>query len=355
MKKLFLVHTPFQLLSVLNIIAEKFESNQCEIIFLHKNLEKYADSVDKKIKIYFFREIYENIKFKNDILNRISLISYIFKVKRCLKKRIDNKICYNELFIPSKHISCNIIYNYLKKFNRITLNIYDEGIGTYLENYFIGEGNVMYRILNKVFLEKFAWDERKKLYLYRPDLFDKKELTFEIEKIYYNKENYKKFEKLIDSEEKKKYIEAKIIILNQGNIFKEVENTNLLVEKFRKFLLRSQIIVKLHPRLGLSSSQEKITKSKLSIPFEMIYPDLEIENKIVVSMYSTGCLTPYILSDKNPYIIFLGNLNNNGNCDNIFNSKFFKRIVDSYPKNKIFFPKTEEELDEIVNLLKIRM
>lgn len=355
MKKLFLVHTPFQLISVLNIIIENFELTQCEIVFLHKNLEKYIDSIDKKIRVYFYKDIYENIKFKNNLLNRINLIVYACRVKKYLTRVENSKVQYDEIFIPSKHITCNIIYNYFETFNDIILSIYDEGIGTYLENYFIGKGNKSYRIINKFFCKKFMWDQRKRIYLYRPDLFNSENLNIKVKKIFYNKKNYENFLKLLQLKEKQKYLEAKIIVLEQGNVYKEEENVSLLIKKFRKILSKSQILIKKHPRLGLNSLTNEVIKSDLSIPFEMVYPELEIENKILVSMYSTGCLTPYILSDKKPYIIFLGCLNTRKVFEDVFNSEFFKKIILFYPKEKILFPKNEKELDEIVEILKYKI
>lgn len=120
------------------------------------------------------------------------------------------------------------------------------------------------------------------------------------------------------------------------------------VQKIADVVGKENILVKIHPRnpvnrfaqLGFKTNQD------LSIPWEVIAPNIGIENKVLITMFSQSVITPYILSGRMGKALVLGKIDK-GDTSTILRGldfmdrKFFKVFPD-----KFFVPESEMEFEE---------
>jgi len=353
-KNLFLIHTPFQLMNCLNIIENYYKNDLNDVVFMHKNLKQYTSLVEQysdKVKAYNYEFLFDEYAETNKTLIRINLVISLLKGKRAIKK-VDNKdTMYDSLFIPSENIGCNITYNYFYGLNRsLALHVYDDGVGTYAEGYLKGKQHSIYEKISRILFGTFFWRKINKIFCYQPELIDDSDLM--IDKIKINSE--KKIENLFSEKLSdtliKKYNKSKIIYLDQGNLPLSYENANIFFGICKKKHKRIEVLFKNHPRVKPVYNWDSIEVDDSGKPLEAIFFNVDIGNKVIVSMCSTGCLTPYILKGEYPYVIFLGLLNTK-KYEHILSTPYFQNVITAYKPNKIFIPRNNDELENIIDYL----
>jgi len=351
---LFLVHTPYQLLNCLNIIENDFKDDSNDIVFLHENMEKYhklINAYNRNINIYKYKKLYERHNFKNRFIIRLFLIFRLIQGESLIKDVKNKNRVYDAIFVPSENVECNIIYNYFyKKNNLLSLYVYDDGFGTYTPNFIEGRKNIIYRLLSVLIYGFFFWENVERLYCYQPELIDYQNNGVKKKKINSNSKIEDIFSRNVDNTILKKYKNSEIIYLDQGNIPYSYENSNIFFELCKKYFNENEILLKTHPRVKSKYDYNFIKKDNKGNTFEEIFFRLDIENKILVSMCSTGCLNPYILKNKYPYVIFLGFVNNQ-NYKQFFSTPYFKKVLNNYKSDRIFIPKTEKELENSIKFI----
>ena len=353
-KNLFLVHTPFQLMNCLNIIENYYKNEINEIAFLHKNMKQYSSLVKKynsKIQLYHYEFLYDDYKKSNKILIKILLVISLIKGKKSIKKVENRNELYDSLFIPSKNIGCNIAFNYFYGLNHsLELCVYDDGVGTYENGYLKNEKYSIYKRISNILFGVFFWSKIKKVFCYQPEFIDDSNLDIEKHKIVSEEKIESLFSEKIDECLVSKYNESRIIYLDQGNISFSYENTKDFLEVCKKVYKKNEVLIKNHPRVRPVYECDLFETDNSGNIFESIFFNIDIENKILVSMYSTSCLTPYLLKEKYPYVIFLGLLNTN-KYESIFSTSYFQNVITNYMTNKILIPRDNVVLERVLDIV----
>lgn len=353
-RNLFLIHTPFQLMNCLNIIEEHYKDATNEMVFLHKNLTKYKNLVKEykeDIIIYNYEFLYFEYKEKDYFTIRVLLVLNMIKGKKRMKKVENCGGNYDIVFVPSKDITCNIVYSHFYKNNSLLkLYAYDDGVGTYIDGYFEGGKHYLYEKVSIMLFGNFFWEHVRAIFSYRPEFIYNSSKNVSIFKINSKRVVENLFSKKVTSELVKKYNESKVIYLDQGYNQLFCESAKILFEICANLFKKEEVLIKNHPRIASGYSFNNFAIDDSGNSFESVMFRTDIENKILISMYSTSCLTPFLLKDTCPIVIFLGKLNTNIN-DDIFKSVYFKYVIDNYKGNRIFFPKTSDELIEILEIL----
>ena len=345
-KVLFLIYTPFQLFSSLNIIDSIIVSNEIHIIIMHENIKRYTNT----IKHFYNVQIYEyDFMFNSSIKSKKRIRIHLDMIKKMCEWKIkmnyvdNSKISYNQIFVPSDSVGCNVVFSHFYNINKeVILNVFDDGIGTYQYGYLNKDRKYVYALISKFIFGNFFWRKVKVLYGYKPELIDKEDDI----KIYQLKmsDKVKEIISLDATCDYHEYQTKKLIYLDQG----ELENMTGILDKFfdlsKQYFSMNLIVAKKHPRLAsyIPNSYSNIDNS--GTPFESICSKLDNDNFLIVSLYSTACITPYMLFNLSPYIIFLGRIDNN-DMENVFESTFMKTIIKEYEPGKLFIPRTFEELE----------
>ena len=83
---------------------------------------------------------------------------------------------------------------------------------------------------------------------------------------------------------------------------------------------------------------------------EYFYVNSDIENNTLISVFSTACLSPFFMFNKEPRVIFLYKIIglDKKNDYNLNFIKFIEKIQNNYKqKDRFLIPRTLDELDEI--------
>lgn len=352
MKRLFVCSTPYHVFVSICIVMQLKNGDNDLILLNHSSaLSNIYDNIKKeKIfkKIFFIDSIKFEMKEKNYNTARklISLLKYYKKPFDYLPRMFfdydEFYSCGHERITDIANIACHKGNKSIKNY------LYEEGIASYtpediknskIKNYF-----------NKIMGCKYLNYENNVIYLFFPDLAEKnfysKIIEIQIEE--------KKIKKLLnkvflfnDCLINSKYIYLDQPIEDNYNYkFNEVDT--LLKNEF----FVNNIAIKLHPRSKNDYKKIPYEKINSEAMWEMICLNNSVENKVLISVYSTACFTPKILFGQEPQIIFLldyEKISFNG-PNNIKEKKhFIQRYMNLYSdSSKICIPKN---IDELKNFL----
>src|SRR5699024_10046503 len=112
--------------------------------------------------------------------------------------------------------------------------------------------------------------------------------------------------KLFDFHEKA-IIEDKFIFFEQ-EMDGLVEGIDNRMKEIYLQIENDQMILKKHPRSNFNEITNKKIYQNKHLPWEIIALNSDVENKVLISYYSTALISNKTILDKEPIIIFLYNL-----------------------------------------------
>ena len=116
---------------------------------------------------------------------------------------------------------------------------------------------------------------------------------------------------------------------------------------------KDELVVKMHPASKNINYPDNVLKFFDRIPFELIMDSYSMDNKILISIFSTACFSPKSLMDEEPYIILTYRIMKNWFSINSQYLELIEQVKDSYKKpEKIMIPDSIEELTK--DILRIR-
>jgi len=343
-KFVYIAHTPYQVMSILNIISQIQSQHEHFILMSHHNLDRYVDICENyrdDIKATVVNVFCTKAKTTGRLRAHFNLIFNLFKTKWGANKLSYLRDYYDFLFVPSDNIACRVVFHCLRKVNpNLQLKLFDDGIGTYDLRPFRKE-NIIGRFVYSIFLNKNFSGYFRALYCYQPDLISEKPNSVELVKIECSNGVKDLFVRNI-SISGDKYIGKKVIFLDQG-----LPETVELLSCFKiieKFFKKDEILVKMHPRvcgrnyLGYETSHD-------GIPLELLSLVFDFSDTILVTYSSGGCIMPLLLFGENGghalYLIQLCNYF--GNQDSTV--RFLERFRNKFGSNSILIPLNNYELD----------
>lgn len=348
-KHLFIIYTPYQLLSALNIYYER-KLNSCYFVLVNSNMRKFIGYYDnfEGIKTIDLSEIYDDNVFTG-FKAHLQILKDIPRKNRIISKQIALWQDVDELFIPSDDMIVRIIYKKVKKNNaQVILSLMDDGIGTY-------NGRMHYRkrllsvIFYAIFLNKNFYESISYIYCYHPELFKTSLNGIEIKKIMMNQVIVASFyplaSKAIDS-----YLGKKIIFLDQGYVNDHIQEC---LKCISRHFNNEEVIIKKHPRIDTKVDYLAFHVVEDGLPTEILFPLLKLDNTLVVSVDSTGCITPYLINEITPYCILLFevlNKDDEGKC-----RKLFETINKGIGYNYVLMPKSVDEFEKMLVTIKNKL
>lgn len=354
-KSLFVLYTPYQLISAINIVKMLGIKN-ADCLIMHKNLLMYKKSMGIYFSgdIYFFEELTEQF-FKKTKFTRLDILLRIMYAKRYVKKKKVLKKIYDELYVPSDEAICRVVYKEMVVANpSVKLNLIDDGVGTYEKQLFANKRWIS-RIVYSLLLTKRYSENIKRIFCYHPKLLTCNPFDAEICKIKYNGEFdiFRPFvKKYIDL-----YVGKKVIFLDQGKFSDQSKKVLLyLAESFGK----NNILIKMHPRIGeCQNFYDGYTITDDGLPFEAIISEVDCSSCLVVSYSSTGCITPYLLFGIKPKVVFYYCMDNTDYSTTILESidKINSIEGEEYinvPKSKDEFIRVIQEIRECIKPIQLR-
>lgn len=360
MKNAFFCSTPYQVLVAINIKMNFLMETTSDIYILnHLNFQegrKISTILDEKLSIFNKVKYVDCINLSTSLktgsdFERYRKIINAFRNVDLISQKYFNfqDSQYDEVYFstPNKMVQLATVYLY-KKNKKLNINLFEDGLGGYTDN-----------------LRSMTWKEKifqiltgshkifdyNKYYLFKPELYSGAIKQKKLKKI----PPLKNLEKDIKHALNKTFtytdennIKERVILFEQPieGLDEEINTKviNCINESFGK-----NFIIKPHPRSKITNKNSNTLNT--SIPWEILVLNSDIENKILISYFSTALTTNKMVFNEEPYLIFLFNLAEVREQVNLPKdlSLFLKDFSKEYQnKEKIFIPGNLQELSDIV-------
>ena len=361
--ELFVCSSNYQLLNAIMIIREyKIEA---DLIVTRESI--WSDcKLDILTQEKIFKQIYkwtvlletlgdEKIKKPSDRIKiQIKkIITYLNKKKIWNSLPNKNKQ-YTRINIAYVDSVTLWIYTYFKKTGS-TLSLYEDG--TYSYRCLEVEQTFIRKIFGKILYGGASVEECVRIYVKHPE---KLRLGSHVVKILRIEENFD-FDVLTKTllplynltKDWMTSFEKKVIYFDQNIELNEVKNIQKnIANETAKIFGRKNVLVKLHPSSRNIDYGKDMIVFRERLPFELAIIYKNMNNKVLISIFSTACMTPKLDFDQEPYVIFTYKLY--GNSFSI-NEKYLDQVdqlIESYKnKSKVKIPNNMEEYMLMIKLI----
>lgn len=366
-KVLGIVSTNYHLLVFL-FLKETCLRNYDQIDLVVTDKTPYMEEVYQKGAFApFFDNVYfaDGRKIKNPYKNALVTLyeSFVYNqtTKEILEKQIRHedgtlsmqKPCkldtYNDVYFASPGMPDEIVKELgktlIKNNKNVEFHRFEDGFASYTKSpeHFINTelGQKLYRILMRYDIAK----KEKELLLFEPYLAEKN-VGFEKRKI---EKGEKEIAAVIDMVQKILVFQSspfpeKFVFLGQGteNGMGNSKTYQSLILEIRDAVGYENMVIKPHPRGKYDDFKGAMKVYKDPCPFELAVANGDMEGKVLISYYSTACVSAKLLFKSNCKIIFLNKLaadSFNEKCDY---EDYFKKVTEIF--EDIYIPKSKEEL-----------
>lgn len=346
-KKVFIVQSPYQLMTVLNIIYGQNADNEKNIILLaHQRLTGYQFLCDniRRTECEFAEALCLSYKVGLRLNAYIGIVKNIIHLKkRCRAiKYFDSGV--SQFYVPSDDVVCRVAYYYIKrKSPKVVLSLYDDANGTYVGSTFRKislKGNIVYGLLLG-----FNYRRRiKNIYCYNPQLLLEASPSIKRIKVAFHEE-VKMIMKAALNNQLDKYVGKKVVFLDQG--IRDNNNLNACLKLLEKYFSKNEVLIKLHPRIE-SKIDYNFEMIRDEIPFEIAASSLDFTDAISITCFSGGCVMSIIMFGKSAgKSIFLQDVcSRDAKATKLM--AFVRRVQKLYGNNVLLTPSTLEEFDQFL-------
>ena len=342
MNNLFICTTQYQIFNACNLV--RMIEGKSDLLILDDD-SKLINNIDKgKAKSIFFNVFSYNI-CKICASNHYKVLFYLKELFSNKAYSMDYNYNYDNIFISGTELHSKIIaMKYLKKWG--CLYYLEDGLESYA---YILNSNSKYKqdTILKIFFGKRSLDVCNALYVYRPEFVMNNTNNIIIKKIEMEQNFKTNIFKDNVSNFKKKYVFL-TAWFKEAKMYQEQEKYIDLLKKYKP----NDYCVKAHPK------DLKIKNGKYIVDncgnFEIANMYYDMSDNVFISIISTACLTPYMLYNRKPILIFLYK---------IFLKKYmFKEWIEAEKvimaiassneyMGKIYIPESLEELKIIIKSL----
>lgn len=366
-KILFFICTPYQLLVSMRIILEKHKNDVVDLL-LSDSIANVELLVERLNYVGLFNDIkIVEYKLKLKSLNGAQLLGYTLEQHLKQKGYFSNtsKIdtFYNKIYFSNTNIKYDCIFKEIKNLNanreKLELHIIEDGFSTYAEfnekifcKSFKKVGNIdklrkIYRIIQGCNLAN-----AEMLHVFSPELLEWKPQfgINEIPKIgLVDIEYLEEINKIFDYENTNDQYKQNVIFFEESYYADKIDVADeKVVDLIVDVIGKDDVLIKIHPRNPINRFEKKgyITNKNTTIPWEVIAQNIDLNNKILVTIASGSALTTLVNMNIKPQkIVMLMN------CEEIDDSNLtptlpMLRKLAKYYKEDIFTPKTMSEFKE---------
>ena len=129
------------------------------------------------------------------------------------------------------------------------------------------------------------------------------------------------------------------------------ERQNAIANMAADIFGENDLAVKMHPRSLIDPYDERIPRYRAKCPFEVLMSTMNMQDKVLISMFSTACMNPKLMLDVEPVVIFTLKLSGMEqffllNDDTLASIERFRATYRD--QSRIYVPETMEELQAIL-------
>lgn len=355
MKLLFLCNTLYQIIAA-SCIREMYPNDEAELILSdHSTGHKHIFKKFKETNLIFDKVYYVETKYLYEFDDKISRSEKIalMKDRKTVLSMIELDSYYDKFFCANAEPFSMRLVNYIKQGNKeAEINWFEDGLSAYNYDkcYFPSwKGRVTWKM--KSLIGYYGVTSSVNFYyVFQPNKMEWKP-NAEIVKIESISDRLaKELGTIFDYENCTDKYEEKYIFFEDGAMDWSTNSDIKLMEKIAELVGRENILVKIHPRNSVNRFKELgfKTNQDTSIPWEIIAANIDIENKMLVTMYSQSVVIPEILLGKNGNVIALGRMEGYTDQRSMDLFAYYERQFFLKNRNRYYVPKNLKELSEVL-------
>lgn len=356
------VSTPYQVFVCIHLKNTIFENDNCDIYILDHFLDagKISNNL-KNLQIFKNVVVLESLEFEKYATKNI-LKGYIQKFIKLLFSNVyvqreinGHSLLYDKvLFSYPSFLIRVFIKTFLKINSKLKIGLFEDGTGGYSLG-FLNNNSRLGKVIQYLTRSEEAFNRVDEIYLFQPELLDNicNLPTNKIPTINSNEVDLLNSTFSFDVNE---HIHQKFIYFDNFFVNEEEFNKAILsVLQNIINLINDELIIKPHPRRqNLNDFKLKMYKN-FQIPWEIIAMNSSIENKVLISYYSTALTSNKVIFDKEPILVFLFGLEELKPYYNesIGAVEYVEKIRKIYINSeRIYVPQNLRELESILIKLK---
>ena len=370
MDAMYICTTPFQIMSAISLALENREKADIYIDPQFENAEELGERIRSQgifdsVVVLKDLESIKNVRYASGKLKRYKSIMSIYgNLEKAAGEILLKDRTYRRLYATHNVFIANILVMHISRMKiKTSVIYYDDGEGSYY-NAKLFQSSLSDRVVKRAVLRTRKLRGVKKYYMYSPELFGEMhpENTLPVHRLPNFNRNPRTAEILKDifGITDEKGITEPVVILDvlKDEVLppEEAEDIIRRYGRLQEVFGSDRIMIKQHPRDTYEYGDEVKTFEYRTLPFETICLASDIQDKMLITLFSTATIMPKLLLDAEPETIFLYHLYHDRYGNDESRDRFFEALRKTYrDPEKIHIPDTEEELEQIIEKIRERI
>lgn len=354
-KTLGIVSTTYHLLVFLFVKEIYLKDTQVDLVVTDKT--PFLEEVYKsgRLKPYFHKVLFaDGRKIKNPYKNAFVTFFESFLYNPTTKKIMTGQLdTYDDVYYASPGMPDEIVKEIgktlIRKNRKVCFHRFEDGFASYTK---APVSFVNTELGQKMYKKLLGYDIAKmehEIYMFEPYLAEA-DISFDKIRIDKTPDVIKKVVKMakdIFAFESQDFPE-KFMFLGQGtaNGMGNSKTYQSLIYEIAGKAGTDNFIVKPHPRGVYDDFDESIPVYKDSCPFELAVANGTMEDKVLISYYSTACVSGKLLFQSNSKIIFLYPLAGDSFNEKCDYEEYFRKLQETC--EGIYIPRSFDELNRLI-------
>lgn len=302
MRKLFICSSVFQVFNIINIIENNDDFLNCDLMIIN-----YGTSILKDIDVGYLKTKFHDVTVKPASRVSSGIISYLNIITRIFGTRIQSFFCkkYNYIYLTGTEVYSKI-YAFMRLGKKSSLYYYEDGLESYdsvLDNKSKKGKDKIFKIL----YGKSPLEFCSGLLVYDPTMVvtnDDNKKLIPIMKMRY-KDNRKCDYRFVYRGKAKPIIQSVVFLEAWFNDKDQYQLQAKLLSEVLDICGIEKVCIKPHPNELNSTKILYQQQYKGMKCFEVNNYFYTLEGKLLISIISTASITPKILFEEEPYVLFL--------------------------------------------------
>ena len=354
MRVAFICDTPYQTLNVMSLYWHNYrhlENIQADIFIVDQfrgAKEIYSRLVAENMftNVFFLKR--EENRFMPQGWKRSVRVMYSYwNPRHALRNQMENfnvnqlVNCYDEIYASLVRCCTSAL---IKLNPKADFHLFEDGSGSYAGDLVINGGGRLYQLFSKVFRTGSYAARAKKLYVYSPSICRSTAADEICALPAMNPEFLQIAYRVFDIGEAATGKE--ILFLSQpadgqGAWAEAMAKMSQILDPWK-----DRIVVRMHPRDTAYELYSNFTIDARGDMWELKTTQMDLDKTVLIGYYSTAQMTPKMLYDKEPWLIFVCHIMNVSSPEEMANvDQGIEKIRQLYTnKDRIIVPRTAEEL-----------
>lgn len=360
-KVLGLVSTNYHLLVFLFLKDAFLQDADVDLVVTDKSPYLYDLYKEGRFNDYFRHTFFADAKkiknpYKSAVTTLVESLIYNPTTKAMMSSSDYQKLdSYDDFYFASPgvpdEIAKELIKTLIKRNKNISLHRFEDGFASYTKPPISAISTPLGRKLYEAFLGYDITQKETELFLFEPTLAEENVANtaitgFSLIQIPKTKQRIdlvtKQIKDILQFESRR--FSQPYMFLGQGteNGMQNPITYRSLILDIADHVGYDQFVVKPHPRGKHDQFEDQITLYQDSCPFELAVANGDMEDKVLLSYYSTACVSGKLLFNSKAKIIFLYPLSKDAFNEKCDYENYFQKLCQLY--DNIYIARSKEEL-----------